>query len=100
MADLLPSPPTPAGLRWRRDWQRYDDYRVVHERRLDAMVAEGLTVSHSLRFVAYYDERGDLSSVNLVGRAQTHSGGTVVVNKWLEAALRYGHLAVRTSEYD
>ena len=101
MVDLLPDPPTPEDARWVRDWQIYDQYRVVYENNMDALVSEGIVTRDTVAFVESYSRAGALVAVNVRGRVETASRAVLTVNKWLNVELRHGgRVCVLTREYD
>ncbi|TAJ17316.1 MAG: hypothetical protein EPO65_11400 [Dehalococcoidia bacterium] len=83
MADLLPGFESAAEPR-PRNWHNYDDYRLVHERQMDALVQRGVIVAENVEFREQYSSiTQELERVRVIGRITLSSGALLDVDKWL-----------------
>lgn len=99
MVDRFPDPPALADRRWSRSWHNYEQYQVVHQNHMEALVSEGTVVRDTILFRESWSA-SSLVEVNVRGRVHTISGAILTVNKWLEVETLHGRVSVRTREYD
>lgn len=98
MGAPLPRTPGTQGERWPRSWISYERYRVIHERNLEALIAENLVTVDTTQFFSYR-EAGELEGVYLQGRVETAGGGVLYVFKRLDVRIRHGRPQVLTNLY-